>query len=645
MRYFTPIILLAVVFSVQAQDQQMLGEAFSEFATRLFWEYEQVDISWKMEGRLQADLNEGYNNLKEDKPEMAAHDFTKVLNVDSSIWEAYYYRAAAHKQLKKFPNAKADLNRAIALHPNFYEGRIELAKIHYLMHQLDESERQLRKATQLNPAKPTAYYLRGDINLTQNQIKEAKKNYQDCLKNDSLFHDARIKLALLDLSTKNDQSKAIGHLNQVLKYDSLQKTALLFRSILIYDQNKKQCEKDLSTLISVSPNNLMASYLRGMVHTELEEFDKAFSDFQKVIKATEANENTFKGQQSWLDKKIDIQNAGAYMLTRIYGLPDRESEKVKQAYCYIVINQLDKSISQLDQVRINNEPVTPYLKAVAYEHRGVHANAYRFYNEALALDNEILDAYKKRGIYELELKNYEKSIQDFSKILKLTPDVFVVYKLRGLAYFHSVQFKKAADDFDRYLKYDSSNSEVISSRGMAYLKINQRLKAYEDFAQSNNAQAFNYQDMSYLVDSVLATGDTLQVLRCLNKFVKASPYYTEGFIKKFKILQLKNEWNDIEQEVAIALRNEMVGVPKTHHSYLLTLQGVILVKNKHLDDALKTFNEAIKFDKANALAFLERGKVWQSMGKESKAATDIKRAAELGNRSAKELLNTLPINN
>jgi tetratricopeptide (TPR) repeat protein len=97
-----------------------------------------------------------------------------------------------------------------------------------------------------------------------------------------MFHDARIKLALLDISDKKKVSVAVERLNKVLEYDSLQKNALLFRAILIAKLYKRQSLKDLSNLIKVSPNNLMAYFFRGLVSAELQDYDRAFSDFRKV---------------------------------------------------------------------------------------------------------------------------------------------------------------------------------------------------------------------------------------------------------------------------------------------------------------------------------------------------------------------------
>lgn len=635
------IILFWAVSFYSFGQNELFSEAFESFATSRFWDYEEVDVTWNMEGTIQAEVNEGLNNLFEQKPDMAEANFTGVLKKDSSIWEVYYYRAAAKKQLRKFKSAENDLRRALKLHNDFYEGYVELAKVLYLRYQIDESERMINRAIRIDKSKGTAYYIRGDIRMAQGLLKPAINSYKDCLEADSLFHNARIKLGLLEYVNKRDESRMIGHLTTVLSYDSMQKTALLFRSALMFDNDKKQSVRDLDNLILASPFNYMAYYFRGVCLTELGDYYRAFSDFHKVIKANSSDENEFVGKQTWLDKKIDMQNAGAYMITRVYGLPDDDGLKLKQAYCHMITGEFDKGIAVIQQVpKHDTEPLAVYLNAVAHEHKGEHNKAFDYYNRALFLDNEIADAHKKRAIYEQELKQWDSSIKDLNEVLRILPESYIIYRIRGISYYHSNQLPEAIDDFTKYLAHDSTDREILSGRGMAYLKVNQRLKAYVDLADAHESHLLNFKDMEALVDSVL-TSDTTQALFYLDRITSSAPYFTEGYVMKFKIHLARNEWKPVEDNIAHAVRNSRMDAAKTKHSYLLTVQAMNFARLRHEEDAITSLNNAIKYDKNNSTAYLERGKVLISMGRASKAKSDLKKALSLGNKQASVLLDTL----
>lgn len=633
------LFFCSIAFTVSAQSE-LFADAFRDFSTSRLWDYEPIPVNWSMEGLLQADLNDGLNSLMEGEPAQAEASFTTVLKRDSSVWQAYYYRGASRKKQQSLVEAQRDMQRALKLN-EFYEGYVELAKIYHLRGQLAESERTINKAIRFDKQKSTAYFIKGNLKMDQKEYKAAIALYRECLAIDSLLHDARLKLALLEAVEHKDEALVIPHLNKVLKYDSLQKTALLFRAILFMEKDKSQSVKDLTKLILVDPQNLMAYFVRGVLYTDLEDFSPAFSDFQKVIKATATSDNNFAGQQTWLDKKIDIQNAGGYTVTRIYGLPEEDAKKLKQAYCLIVTGKHERSITIINETtKPNEEPLCVYLKAVAYEHSGQHSKAFKFYNVALELDNEIADAYKKRAIYEQEMERWKESVADFSAAIRLNPETFVIYKLRGISNFYAKDYSAAVSDYNVYLKYDTANKEVLGYRGMAYLKDHKRLHAYMDFVASDNKQMLDFDDADYLIDSALVAGDTTFVITCIDAITKYDPFFTEGFVRKFQLHEIKNDWKPIEANIDRAIEFIRNDIQKPQRSYLFTIQALVLKRAKNNDEALKRFDEAIKVDKKNARAYLERGRLYLVMGKPTKAESDFKEASALGNDQAKTILSS-----
>lgn len=631
-------LLCAIVFPSNAQPE-MFEAALVDFSTRKHWEYEDIPVNWQMEGKLQAELNEGVNSLFENEPAVAEASFTKVLEMDEKIWQAYYYRAACRKQQHEFGSALWDLKQAIKFHGDFYQAYIELAKVYFLLNQSADGEVAISKAIRLDKSKAIGYYIKGDLELKMANFNGAISTYKTCLKVDSLFHDARIKLALLRMGKKMDVNTGLPELNQVLKYDSLQKTALLFRGIFLFESDKSQSIHDLTSLISVSPNNVMAYYLRGVQFTAMKKYDEAFSDFQRVIKATSTSDNNFKGQQTWVDKKIDIQNVGTYTVSRVYGLDERDAARIKQSYCQIITGDYTDAIAALNEMPDpNSEPLSVYLKAVAYEHKGEHDMAYTYYNIALKLDNEIADAHKKRGIYLQEVKQWRHSITDLTEVIRLDPGSISTYRIRGISYYHNSQFDKALSDYNTYLAYDSTDKEVLGLRGMAYFKLGQNLNAYVDFARSGNFNAISFVDLDMLIDGILLKGDTTQALHYISAFTDSAPFFTEAYADKFRIDMAHGKWTDIERDIAHVMRNMRMDANPIDQSYLVTLQGMIYARYKHDKDAMKTFDEAIAMDKNNALAFRQRGKLWMGQGKNLKAEEDLKRAIALGDKEATQLL-------
>ena len=65
-----------------------------------------VNFKWNMKGTIQAELNEGLNNL--NNPRLAIANFDEVIKLDSASWVGYYYRGVCYKNLYQFKDAERD---------------------------------------------------------------------------------------------------------------------------------------------------------------------------------------------------------------------------------------------------------------------------------------------------------------------------------------------------------------------------------------------------------------------------------------------------------------------------------------------------------------------------------------------------------
>ncbi|MCS6974084.1 MAG: hypothetical protein N2044_00750 [Cyclobacteriaceae bacterium] len=115
---------------------------------------------------------------------------------------------------------------------------------------------------------------------------------------------------MIEVFRKNSSEVALPHLEKILQKDSVHRYALQLYAFLQFKNNPLQSLKSLNTLIRHYPTNLMYPYLRGLIYTEMKQYEKAFNDFQKILQATQVDENRFCGQQTPMDKRIDIQYAG-----------------------------------------------------------------------------------------------------------------------------------------------------------------------------------------------------------------------------------------------------------------------------------------------------------------------------------------------
>ncbi len=603
--------------------------------------YENLTFKWTLSGQKQVLLNEGINYLAEKDPQIALQNLNDFIKLDSGFWVAFYYRGVCLKQLGRFRKAQQNLLAAVKLNPTSYEANIELGKVYHLLGFSDrEAEKQYKKATTIKANDAIPLYLLGDLAFRAGNRRQAIRHYKESLAVDPNFSDAKIKLGLLDVVKTQDGADLLPYLNQVLSTDTLNRTALSLRSMLLAKDNPERAIADFSKLIKLNPANVRYRLFRGILYAEGQDFDNAFNDLNRVIQATPEDENRFVGKQTDIDKRIDIVYAGTYVISTIYGLPSEEGYKVKKAFCLILIGNHWTAVHTLESVVGHTKSALCwFLKALAFEHGGDHVKAFQCYYQALRFDNDITDAHKKRAIYLTEYKKWQEAEKDFDEVLRLNPSQYVAYKLRGVTKFYQGNFKGAESDFSTYLQSDTTNIEALESRGMARYKQGKLLESIGDFLRSRNFQMIKQNEMKGAIEELLAKQDTAKAMAYLEDYITITPNFVDARCMKIKILISQNRWDVIGGEVESALKcTANMQTIKDVYSFLLVTRGRLHSRMGATEEAIESLSEAIDADKTNSDAFLYRGMEHQKMDKQKAALKDFQTAAKLGNAIAKKII-------
>ncbi|HPH47195.1 MAG TPA: tetratricopeptide repeat protein, partial [Chryseolinea sp.] len=95
---FIYVVLMCVTSIVHAQIS--LARYFDENSLPLLdlSDHLPVNFKWDQKGTVQVALNEGLNFLDENKLELAIANLSEAIELDSTLWVAYYYRGVVHKK-------------------------------------------------------------------------------------------------------------------------------------------------------------------------------------------------------------------------------------------------------------------------------------------------------------------------------------------------------------------------------------------------------------------------------------------------------------------------------------------------------------------------------------------------------------------
>ncbi len=629
-RFLITIVLITKVCFAQELQTDML---YDREALR---NYEEVQLEWTMTSAIQLHLNDALTNLYDKNFHVAIGALDSVISLDNQLWFAYYYRGVGYKLVGNFEEAGKNFKDAIRIKSDNFQPYLEAGKVEQILGNIESAESYYKKARKIDSSiSDKVLYLLGNIDLSRGDIIAAKKKFLECTSINPSFHDAILRLGLIEVLKKGDSKAALAHVNKVLDLDSLHRNALHIRAVISNKDNPQQSIKDLNNLIKLDPTNLLYITQRAIISSEMNDFEKAFLDFQKVLQATPVENKNFRGKQTLIDKRIDIQNAGYYVMSQIYGLPEESASKIKKAYCLFLVNKTHLGIQTLKEIKgYQNSSLCLFLLGLGYEHFAQHEVAMKYYEYALAIDSEIQDAHTKLGIYNTNLSKWKASEINFSEAIRINPRALEVYKLRGVARFYLTDFDGAIKDFNEFLKYDSLNDEALKSRAISYLKIGEYHRGAIDCIKSATCHS-EIRTFAEFITPLVASGDTTQALSILNTY-QARGYKPEILFYQLDLLISQKKTDEALRLAENALAIKSISSNDNYCTIYLYL-GVIYRMKNQLDKAEQFLSNSINLIK-NSKAYLERGKLFMMVNKNKLAKKDLLRALEMGEPEAKVLL-------
>jgi tetratricopeptide (TPR) repeat protein len=169
------------------------------------------------------------------------------------------------------------------------------------------------------------------------------------------------------------------------------------------------------------------------------------------------------------------------------------------------VNHLNAALADFDQV-IKFQP----NNAVAYNHRGLTYST--LYDRTMQIPYQESGKFRRTSEGLIDNGYYEKgAIGDFDKAIKLKPDYAEAYKNRGVAQLQLGQLPQAAADLNQAIQLKPDYADAYKARGMAFSR-------YGGFGGSNP----NEQPRQALAD--------------LNQAIKLNPDDAEAYMNRGNLI-------------------------------------------------------------------------------------------------------------
>ncbi len=336
----------------------------------------------------------------------------------------------------------------------------------------------------------------------------------------------------------------------------------------------------------------------------------------------------------------------------------------------------DLAIKSLDKALVfePNSSQIFHLKAMVMVETRENSKALEFWNIALQQNTNFQEVYLRRGELYIALENWDKASEDFETLLKINPKSSDSYCYLGRIAVEKNNDNQALVYFDQAIKLNSQHADAFFHRAKLYERRLQYLQAISDY---KNASEFSpnmrdrvlpmilkisdyiLQDSQIYVEKAIQSyefGDASEALEYLNIALTLNTknheaYYRRGicyymlgkysqalesFNTAFSLTLPKEKWllqramcyykiGNLEsalQDLQQAIQVEQ-GFHPAHY-----LRGKILEQQKDYQQAIKSYEAAVRLSPAFAPYCLDTARVYSILGQYKQAQYYINRGRQ-----------------
>jgi len=159
-----------------------------------------------------------------------------------------------------------------------------------------------------------------------------------------------------------------------------------------------------------------------------------------------------------------------------------------------------------------------------------------------------------QGVKNINIRDYNSAIRDFSQAIQLNPNFNNAYFQRALAYYTLGNHNMAIADYNQVIRLNPNDSNTYNNRGNSYSALKNHNQAIADYTQSirldpNNAVAFRNRSTSYVDNNQynMAIADATDAIRL-------SPNYAEAYNARGVAYERLGDFRRAKADYETALR-------------------------------------------------------------------------------------------
>jgi tetratricopeptide (TPR) repeat protein len=574
----------------------------------------------------------------------AEKDFNKSLQLNPIYTPAYHYRAITLSRTGKYDDALKDLAEAVDLRPSYIGLYFSRGVTYFLSQQFDKAISDFNRFIKAEPKEADAYLNRGACYLFVGDTVKALSDYNRAIRINMFDPEGYIRRSRIYAMQKRTDL-AVEDLDNAIKLDSTNAFAFFNRALIKYDKmDIKGSLSDLNRVLEVEPGNALTLYNRALIRTQIGDYNNALDDYDRVIAVNPNNVLTY------------FNRAGVFMqLGRYRDAMDDYSQAIN-LYPDFAKAYMNRSIAKTRMGQFNSAKQDYQIaqrKVREYEYRtrdsvtaSTFADTTKKYSGLLALDadfakkdfnDELLQHrdvdIKLKPLYKFNFSTKTKKLMAFDRVYenkeidKFIASVPVPVELDNLKANVEVDIESTAPyekDLEKAGVRDAMQYFAMGVLDGYNNKFNTSLSYYDKAVEAEPSNVFYYINrgalQSEMIDFISSIESNVQVLTLDNSGATRARVQD----KAYKRYDYTSAIHDMTK--AVSLKSDF---PFAYYNL-----GNLYCLSGDLPESIQQYNKAVQLYPAFGEAYYNRGLVLIYLKDNEKGCIDLSKAGELGIQEA-----------
>ncbi len=483
-----------------------------------------------------------------------------------------------------------------------------------------ESEREFKRALELNPKQPKASFFLGYVILQHGgsaRLAEAGTAFEKelLLTPDDFYSNF---FAGIVATSENDHQKAIGFLQKAVKLNPSSGEAFLFLGQSQMETGDlKTAEKSLRRATELSDNTAKngfqsrrAYYMLGrllVADGRREEGEKTLAkarELQTKLIVTTRDDLSIIFSQIVGDAKR-LPNVPQKIANREVNLPAPKIAELKKNKAYLS-EVLAQAFYNLAVIDVQNNQLPEALEKFAA------AGIWK-------PDFPNLD--RNWGIVAFRANQFDQAVVPLSRQIKTNPQDNLARQMLGTSLYLTRNYKTAVETLKPIEAVITNDAELAYFYGISLIQLERNREAEAVFNKLAQVSQKNPETLNYAAQGFMFLGDYERAVKEFRAVAALAPDAPKTNFSIGQSLIRLNRYDEAEQSFQKELDINPADESAKYHLALTLIERKI-----RIDEAMKLLNEAIASRPDYADAHYQLGKIYSEKGETGKAVEELEAA-------------------